>query len=117
MNISFCGGAKEVGASCLLLQMDGRNVLLDSGIRLNSRDNLPDFRLIQEKGGIDDIVVGHAHRDHTGSLPVISREYPQVPLFQDKRRCCRANTQYVEAGCILPTTAVWAALSAISTVS
>jgi predicted metal-dependent RNase len=33
---SFCGGAKEVGVSCILVQIDGKNLLLDSGIRLQS---------------------------------------------------------------------------------
>lgn len=81
MKISFCGGCEEVGASCLLLQVEGRNLLFDSGIRFGSRDRLPDFRLVQELGGVDAIVVSHAHMDHSGSLPVISREFPRTPIF------------------------------------
>ena len=81
MKIGFCGGCEEVGASCQLFQVEGRNVLLDSGIRLGSRDRLPDFRLVQELGGVHAIIVSHAHMDHSGSLPVISREYPQAPIF------------------------------------
>ena len=81
MKISFCGGCEEVGASCLLLQVEGRNLLFDSGIRFGSRDRLPDFRLAQELGGVDAIVVSHAHMDHSGSLPVISREFPRAPIF------------------------------------
>ena len=41
----------------------------------------PDFRLVQELGGVDAIVVSHAHMDHSGSLPVISREFPRAPIF------------------------------------
>ena len=81
MKIGFCGGCEEVGASCVLLRVEERNLLLDSGIRLGSRDRLPDFRLVQEMGGVDAIVVSHAHMDHSGSLPVISREYPRAPIF------------------------------------
>jgi predicted metal-dependent RNase len=81
MKISFCGGCEEVGASCLLLQVEGRNLLFDSGIRFGSRDRLPDFRLVQELGGVDAIVLSHAHMDHSGSLPVISREFPRAPIF------------------------------------
>lgn len=82
MRLTFCGGAGEVGASCYLLNIDGKNILLDCGIRLNaSKDSLPDFRLIQENGGVDAIIISHAHLDHTGSLPIISREYPEVPIY------------------------------------
>lgn len=81
MKVTFCRGAGEVGASCILLQIDGKNILLDSGIRPGCSDSLPDFRLIQEAGGLDAIMISHAHLDHTGSLPVISREYPLAPIF------------------------------------
>ncbi|MBZ4687514.1 MAG: uncharacterized protein PWQ96_1364 [Clostridia bacterium] len=82
MKIAFCGGAEEVGASCYLINMDGKNILLDSGIRMKSgKDALPDFRRIQEHGGVDAIIVSHAHLDHTGSLPVISREYPGANIY------------------------------------
>lgn len=82
MDITFCGGAGEVGASCYLVQMEGKNLLLDCGIRMSrTKDVLPDFSLIQDYGGVDAIFITHAHLDHTGSLPIISREYPNAPIY------------------------------------
>lgn len=82
LTLSFLGGAMEVGASCMLLQIAGYKVLLDGGVRQKAgQDSLPDLRQIQEAGGIDAIVVSHAHMDHTGSLPVICQEYPFVPVY------------------------------------
>ncbi|MCL6560346.1 MAG: glycosyltransferase, partial [Firmicutes bacterium] len=83
MKITFCGGAGEVGASCYLVQIDGKNILLDCGVRLKSgnKDILPDFRRIQEMGGVDAIILSHAHLDHSGSLPIISREYPLARIY------------------------------------
>ncbi|WP_256201157.1 MBL fold metallo-hydrolase [Thermoanaerobacter thermocopriae] len=82
MKAIFSGGANEVGASCYLINLDGKNILLDCGIRMSStKDNLPDFRLIQEHGGVDAIIVSHAHLDHTGALPIISRMYPQAKIY------------------------------------
>ena len=81
MDLTFCGGAREVGASCYLLKIDQQNLLLDCGIRMKGSDNLPDFRLIQEQGGVDAILVSHAHLDHSGALPVISREYPEARIY------------------------------------
>lgn len=34
-------------------------------------------------GGVDAIIVSHAHLDHTGSLPIISREYPNARIYMD----------------------------------
>jgi len=82
MNISFLGGAAEVGASCILVKIDGRNILMDSGIRQGgNKDTLPDFRTIQEKGGVDGIIISHAHMDHIGSLPIIAKEYPLAKIY------------------------------------
>jgi len=82
LKLLFCGGSGEVGASCYLVQIDGKNILLDCGIRLtSSKDALPDFRLLQESGGIDAIIVSHAHTDHTGALPAISRQFPNALIY------------------------------------
>jgi len=82
LKLLFCGGAGEVGASCYFVQIDGKNILLDCGIRLtSSKDALPDFRLLQESGGIDAIIVSHAHTDHTGALPALSRQFPNALIY------------------------------------
>ncbi|OBR96769.1 MULTISPECIES: MBL fold metallo-hydrolase [Clostridium] len=82
MNISFLGGAREVGGSCILLNIYNKNILLDCGIRQSSsKDTLPDFKSIQDQGGVDVIIVSHAHMDHIGSLPIISKEYPGARIY------------------------------------
>jgi predicted metal-dependent RNase len=85
MNISFLGGASEVGGSCILVKLSNKNILLDCGIRQsNSKDPLPDFKTIQDKGGVDTIIISHAHMDHIGSLPIISKEYPYAKIYTNK---------------------------------
>ena len=65
-----------------LLQADDKNILLDCGIRMaGGKDALPDFRMIQEAGGVDAIFISHAHLDHTGSLPIISRNIQRPPYI------------------------------------
>lgn len=82
MQLSFSGGAMEVGGSCIYLRADSKGILLDSGIRQGgSKDPIPDFRMIQQMGGIDAILVSHAHMDHTGTLPIISKAYPQARIY------------------------------------
>ncbi|MFL0197890.1 MBL fold metallo-hydrolase [Clostridium sp. WILCCON 0269] len=82
MNISFLGGAREVGGSCILVRICNRNILMDCGIRQSSsKDALPDFKSIQEQGGIDAVIISHSHMDHIGSLPIISKEYPTARIY------------------------------------
>lgn len=85
MNVHFSGGACEIGASCILIEICGKKILLDCGMRQTAnKDPLPDFRMIQELGGVDSIIVSHAHLDHTGTLPLISKEYPQAKIYMNK---------------------------------
>lgn len=82
MQFEFSGGAMEIGGSCIYLKIDGKGILFDAGIRQGgSKDPIPDFRTIQHMGGVDAIIVSHAHMDHTGTLPVISKAYPQARIY------------------------------------
>ena len=113
MNISFLGGADEVGASSILLEIGGRRLLIDAGIRPSPKthwdlagDQLPDLSQIERAGGIDAILVTHAHTDHTGALALVCERYPQAPIYatpmtieltrvlqQDARRIMQARLE------------------------
>ena len=82
MKLYFLGGAMEIGGSRIYIKVGGYGVLFDAGIRQGSaKDPLPDFQQIQENGGIDIIVISHAHLDHIGTLPIISKAYPQAKIY------------------------------------
>jgi Cft2 family RNA processing exonuclease len=88
MQLTFLGGANEVGASATLVEVAGLRLLVDAGIRISNRadrtitsDQLPDLQRINEAGGIDAILVTHAHTDHTGALPLVAERYPGVPVL------------------------------------
>ena len=85
MEFIFAGGAMEVGGSCIYVNTADYHLLLDAGIRQGgNKDPLPDFRSIQTAGGIDAIIISHAHMDHIGSLPIISKAYPLAPIYMTK---------------------------------
>lgn len=79
MKLYFCGGASEVGASCILIEIAGQRILLDCGMRMKG-DRMPELNLIQQSGGVDEIILSHAHMDHTGVLPVVSTEFPGAAI-------------------------------------
>lgn len=82
MNLYFPGGAMEIGGSCIYVKIAGKKILFDSGIRQSvSKDPIPDFRTIQEQGGLDAMIISHAHMDHIGTLPMISKAYPDARIY------------------------------------
>jgi len=80
MQLHFCGGAGEVGASCALVTLGERRILVDCGMRMKG-DSLPDLSTLQAAGGADAIVLTHAHMDHSGSLPVVSEAFPRARIY------------------------------------
>lgn len=85
MKAVYLGGASEVGASSIFLNIGGHNILLDSGIRQSkSKDRLPDFSVLKDLGDIEAIIISHAHMDHIGSLPLISKEFPKANIYMNR---------------------------------
>jgi Cft2 family RNA processing exonuclease len=73
------GGAGEVGGSSHLLDFGGTRVLVDAGIRPDSRGSLaPNFRAVKN---LDAAVITHAHLDHCGALPLLVRDQPNIPIY------------------------------------
>jgi Cft2 family RNA processing exonuclease len=88
MKISFLGGADEVGASSTLIEIGGRRLLIDAGIRPSPKarwglagDQLPDLSQIDRAGGVDAVLISHAHTDHTGALELVTGQFPDAPVF------------------------------------
>ncbi|MFH1325178.1 MAG: beta-CASP ribonuclease aCPSF1 [archaeon] len=84
VRLTFLGGARQVGRSCLLLQTPNSKVLLDCGIDVSSQGeekypyfNIPEFALEQ----LDAIIISHAHIDHSGFVPYIYKMGYRGPIY------------------------------------
>ncbi len=77
------GGASEVGASLLIVEAAGRRILVDAGIRPGRSGGglLPDLARLQDDGGIDAVIITHAHADHIGALPLAVGAFPTAPIL------------------------------------
>lgn len=80
MQISFLGGAGGVGATCQLVEIGGRSLLVDAGVRVDARDRLPDLAAL-DGAALDAILITHAHADHIGALPLVAGRFPAAPIY------------------------------------
>lgn len=81
MQLAFLGGASGIGASCLLLRLGDRRVLIDAGVRVDRKaDPLPDLAALDGEA-LSAIFVTHAHADHIGAIPLVHASFPGVPIY------------------------------------
>jgi len=73
MEITFHGGANEVGRSCIEVKLNNKKILLDCGVKIGRIEEYP---LINPLKIPSTIVITHAHLDHAAYL---------VHLFKEKR--------------------------------
>jgi Cft2 family RNA processing exonuclease len=73
----------EIGANCYALALAGHHVILDSGMHPKREGELalPDLALLRGRPPAEAIFLSHAHHDHIGSLPVMTRWHPGAPVF------------------------------------
>src|SRR5262245_65268043 len=80
MNITLLGAAGgEVTGSAYLIETKSANVLVDCGFFQGAR-KLENYNRIPKRGGmsrLNAVVLTHAHLDHTGRLPLLTKaDYP-----------------------------------------
>ena len=79
------GGFGQVGRSCMLLNTPDSKVLIDCGINPGARHPSEAFPRLDWANitldQIDAVVIGHAHFDHTGFLPVLLKYGYKGPIY------------------------------------
>ncbi|MCX6160437.1 MAG: MBL fold metallo-hydrolase [Ignavibacteriae bacterium] len=73
MKIKFCGAAQTVTGSQHLIEINGKQILLDCGMFQGKREE--SFKMnrqfIYDPAEIHCVVLSHAHIDHAGNLPTL----------------------------------------------
>jgi uncharacterized protein len=94
IRLSYLGGARQVGRSCLFMQTPESRVLLDCGVNVAVSNNdmypfleAPEFNIAD----LDAVIVSHAHMDHVGMIPYLFKYGYRGPVY------CTAPTRDVMA--------------------
>jgi len=84
VRVTFLGGARQVGRSCILLQTPESRILLDCGLDIAASNsekfpyfNVPEFDLKQ----LDAVIISHSHLDHSGLLPYLYKIGYRGPCY------------------------------------
>ncbi|CAJ0951745.1 unnamed protein product [Ranitomeya imitator] len=78
IKVTPLGAGQDVGRSCILVSIGGKNVMLDCGMHMGFNDDrrFPDFSYITQNGRLteflDCVIISHFHLDHCGALPYMS---------------------------------------------
>ncbi len=82
--ISFLGGARQVGRSCLFLQTPESKVLIDCGVNVAATEKYafpyltaPEFNIAD----LDAVIISHAHLDHSGFLAYLFKMGYRGPVY------------------------------------
>lgn len=82
-SLSILGAAREVTGSCFLVNGSGARFLVDCGMIQGGRDaaarNHKDFSF--DPSSIDFVLLTHAHIDHSGLLPKLTRDGFTGPIY------------------------------------
>jgi len=93
IRVSYLGGARQVGRSCLFLQTPESRVLLDCGVNIATDKDAypyleaPEFNI----NDLDAVVLTHSHLDHCGFIPYLYKYGYRGPVY------CTAPTRDVSA--------------------
>ena len=73
------GGAEEIGANCIYLELDGTGILIDAGLHPRRRDEgaFPDVEALEMRP-VDLLAITHAHTDHLAGAPFVLRRFPHL---------------------------------------
>lgn len=73
MKITFLGAAHEVTGSCTLLETGNRRILIDCGME-QGKHTFESQSPPVGASDIDCVLLTHAHIDHSGNLPLLSKQ-------------------------------------------
>ena len=106
MKLTFLGAAHEVTGSCTLLEVGGRNILVDCGMEQGA-DIFQNQELPVDPGKIDFVCLTHAHIDHSGNLPLLYKNGFRGEVFASEATAALCDIMLKDSAGIQEFEAEW----------
>ena len=106
MKIQFIGACHEVTGSCTLLEVEGRQYLVDCGMEqgIDMFENVP---IPVPAGTIEAVFLTHAHIDHSGMLPKLYKDGFRGKIYATEATCDLCNIMLRDSAHIQESEAEW----------
>ncbi len=106
MKIQFIGATHEVTGSCTLLEVGGRNYLVDCGMEQGT-DVFQNIPLPVSAASIEAVFLTHAHIDHSGMLPKLYKDGFKGPIYATEATCDLCHIMLMDSAHIQESEAQW----------
>ena len=106
MKIRFIGANHEVTGSCTLLEVCGKQYLVDCGME-QGQDTFENVPLPVPAGQIEAVFLTHAHIDHSGMLPKLCKDGFRGPIYATESTCDLCNIMLQDSAHIQESEAEW----------
>jgi len=106
MKVTFIGAAHEVTGSCTLIEVNGRNILVDCGME-QGVDLFENIEIPVDPDEIDAVIVTHAHIDHSGKLPFLVAHGYSGPIYATEATRQLCNIMLLDSAHIQEFEAEW----------
>ncbi len=106
MKIQFIGATHEVTGSCTLLEVCGKQYLIDCGME-QGRDVFENIPLPAAAGNIEAVFLTHAHIDHSGMLPKLYKDGFRGQIYATESTCDLCNIMLRDSAHIQMSEAEW----------
>ena len=106
MKIQFIGATHEVTGSCTLLEVCGKNYLVDCGME-QGKDIFENVALPVEASAIEAVFLTHAHIDHSGMLPKLYKDGFRGSVYATDATCDLSAIMLRDAAHIQESEAQW----------
>ena len=106
MKIQFIGATHEVTGSCTLLEVCGKQYLIDCGMD-QGRDVFENVPIPVAANTIEAVFLTHAHIDHSGMLPRLCKDGFRGPIYATESTCDLCNIMLQDSAHIQMSEAEW----------